>query len=53
MIQGPAGIAVDDAARKLGCTVRTIWRDLRVLEQAGFPLYDDKVGDGRRSLWKL
>ena len=53
MIQGPAGIAVDDAARKLGCTVRTIWRDLRVLQQAGFPLYDDKGGDGRRSLWKL
>ncbi|SRR5581483_3611400 len=53
MIQSPAGIAVDDAARKLGCTVRTIWRDLRVLEQAGFPLYDDKSGDGRRSLWKL
>lgn len=53
MIQSPAGIAVEDAARKLGCTVRTIWRDLRVLEQAGFPLYDDKGGDGRRSLWKL
>jgi len=53
MIQSPAGVAVDDAARTLGCTVRTIWRDLRVLEQAGFPLYDDKSGDGRRSLWKL
>ena len=53
MIQSPGGIAVDDAARKLGCTVRTIWRDLRALEQAGFPLYDDKGGDGRRSLWKL
>ena len=53
MIQHPAGIAVDDAARELGCAVRTIWRDLRVLEQAGFPLYDDKSGAGRRSLWKL
>ena len=53
MIQSAPGIAVEDAARKLGCTVRTIWRDLRVLEQAGFPLYDDKGGDGRRSLWKL
>jgi len=53
MIQGPGGIAVDDAARKLGCTMRTIWRDLRAFEQAGFPLYDDKGGDGRRSLWKL
>jgi predicted DNA-binding transcriptional regulator YafY len=53
MIQSPAGIAVEDAARKLGCHVRTIWRDLLVLQQAGFPLYDDKAGDGRRSLWKL
>jgi len=53
LIDHPAGIAVDDAARKLGCTVRTIWRDLDVLQKAGFPLYDDKGVDGRRSLWKL
>lgn len=53
MIQHPAGIAVDDAARKLDCTVRTIWRDLNTLQKAGFPLYDDKGADGRRSLWKL
>jgi predicted DNA-binding transcriptional regulator YafY len=53
LIDHPAGIAVDDAARELGCTVRTIWRDLDVLQKAGFPLYDDKGADGRRSLWKL
>ena len=53
LIDDPAGIAVDDAARKLRCTVRTIWRDLDVLQKAGFPLYDDKCADGRRSLWKL
>jgi predicted DNA-binding transcriptional regulator YafY len=53
MIHHPAGIAVDDAARKLDCTVRTIWRDLAALQKAGFPLYDDKGADGRRSLWKL
>jgi predicted DNA-binding transcriptional regulator YafY len=53
LIDHPAGIAVDDAARTLGCTVRTIWRDLDVLQKAGFPLYDDKGADGRRSLWKL
>ena len=53
MIQHPAGIAVDDAARKLDSTVRTIWRDLSALQKAGFPLYDDKGADGRRSLWKL
>jgi predicted DNA-binding transcriptional regulator YafY len=53
LIQSPAGIAVDDAARKLGCTVRTIWRDLQVLERAGFPLYGDKGADGPRSIWRL
>jgi predicted DNA-binding transcriptional regulator YafY len=53
LIDHPAGIAVDDAARKLDCTVRTIWRDLDVLQKAGFPLYDDKGADSRLSLWKL
>ena len=53
MIQHPGGVSVDDAARELGCTVRTIWRDLSALQKAGFPLYDDKEADGRRSRWKL
>lgn len=53
MIQSPAGIAVDDAARKLECNRRTIWRDLQVLEKAGFPLYSDKAADGPQSIWKL
>lgn len=38
LIGHPAGIAVDDAARKLDCTLRTIWRDLRVFHEGGFPL---------------
>jgi DeoR/GlpR family transcriptional regulator of sugar metabolism len=37
LIDQRAGIAVDDAARKLDCTVRTIWRDLSALQRAGFP----------------
>src|SRR5260370_39915921 len=53
LIDQPAGIAVDDAARKLDCTVRTIWRDLSALQKPGFPLYDDKGSAGRRSLSKL
>jgi len=53
LVDHPTGIAVEDAARTLDCTVRTIWRDLAVLERAGFPLYSDKEADGRRSVWKL
>ena len=33
----PAGVTVEDAARELECSVRTIWRDISVLENAGFP----------------
>src|SRR5215813_3316537 len=53
LLDRPAGVAVEAAARELGCTVRTIWRDLRVLHDAGFPIYDDPGGDGRRSIWKI
>lgn len=47
------GVTVDDAARELGCAVRTIWRDIRVLEDAGFPIYSDRAGDGRRGVFRL
>src|SRR5262249_13626587 len=53
LIDRPAGVSVEDAARDLGCTGRTIWRDLQVLQEAGFPIYDDRQADGRRSIWRL
>lgn len=53
LLDRPSGIVVDDAARDLGCAVRTIWRDLRVLHDAGFPIYDEQGADGRRSVWRV
>ena len=53
LLDRPAGVAVEAAAHELGCTVRTIWRDLSVLHDAGFPIYDEPGADGRRSLWKI
>jgi predicted DNA-binding transcriptional regulator YafY len=47
----PHGLAVEDAARQLGCAVRTVWRDLHVLQDAGFPIYDER--DGRRGVWRV
>ena len=47
----PRGLTVEAAAREMGCTVRTIWRDLAVLQAAGFPIYDER--DGRCSVWKV
>lgn len=44
-------ISVEQAALQLGCTVRTVYRDLDGLERAGIPLYQAQRGRGVR--WKL
>src|SRR3970040_431386 len=41
----------NDLAEQLGVTERTIRRDIEALQEAGFPLYDDRV-DGRK-VWRL
>ncbi len=51
LLDRPSGVTVWDAAKDLGCAVRTVWRDLQVLQQAGFPIYDEPAADGRRGLW--
>jgi hypothetical protein len=53
MIDRPQGVTVDDAARDLRCTIRTIWRDLDTLQQAGFPLYTERAADGNRGVWRV
>ena len=37
LIDRPGGITVDGAAKELGCTIRSVWRGLDVLQRAGFP----------------
>ena len=37
-----SGVTVADLARALHVTKRTVWRDLAALQEAGFPLYDEK-----------
>ncbi len=46
------GVAIDALADELGVTTRTIRRDLAALQEAGFPLYDEKDDDGRVR-WRL
>jgi predicted DNA-binding transcriptional regulator YafY len=53
MIDRPQGVTVDDASRDLQCTVRTVWRDLGALQQAGFPLYTERAADGNRGVWRV
>lgn len=53
LIDRPSGITADDAAQELGYTRRTIFRDLRVLQDAGFPIFTERAADGHRSAWKV
>lgn len=45
------GVTVADLARQVGVTRRTIWRDLVALQEAGFPLIDEK--DQGTTRWKM
>lgn len=45
------GLSAADLAEEENCPVRTIFRDLHHLEEAGFPLITERRG--KRSLWKL
>lgn len=54
LVSRPSGLRVADGARELGGSVRTVWRDLRALEDAGLPIYsDDDEDGGRQSVWRV
>ena len=46
-----AGVTIDDLAALCDVTTRTIRRDLQALEEAGFPLFDDKGRDDGKTRW--
>ena len=48
-----AGVTIDDLASQCGVTTRTIRRDLQALEEAGFPIYDDRSRDDGKTRWVL
>ena len=47
------GATIDDLASLCGVTTRTIRRDLQALEEAGFPLYDNRSHDDGRTRWAI
>ncbi len=48
-----AGVTIDDLATLCSVTTRTIRRDLQALEEAGFPIYDDRSRDDGRTRWTM
>jgi predicted DNA-binding transcriptional regulator YafY len=48
-----AGVTIDYLASQCEVTTRTIRRDLQALEEAGFPIYDDRSRDDGRTRWAM
>jgi predicted DNA-binding transcriptional regulator YafY len=48
-----SGVTIDDLAALCEVTTRTIRRDLQALQEAGFPLYDDRSRDDGRTRWHV
>jgi predicted DNA-binding transcriptional regulator YafY len=48
-----AGVTIDELAERCDVTTRTIRRDLQALEEAGFPLFDDKGRDDGKTRWMV
>lgn len=51
MSRSHAGLSASEIAEQFGVKVRAIYRDLEVLQRAGFPFYTTR--EGRTSRWKL
>src|SRR5258708_28294575 len=47
----PEGVELEEAGSELGARRRTVYRDFRVLEDAGFPLTSAR--EGRRARWRM
>jgi predicted DNA-binding transcriptional regulator YafY len=48
-----AGLTIDELASICDVTTRTIRRDLQALEEAGFPVYDDRSREDGRTRWLI
>jgi len=47
------GVTIDELSVLCGVTTRTIRRDLQALEEAGFPLFDDRGHDDGKTRWRV
>src|SRR5258708_7883869 len=47
------GLTVDELADLSSVTTRTVRRDLQALEEAGFPIFDDRSHDDGRTRWTV
>ncbi|WP_045217361.1 helix-turn-helix transcriptional regulator [Desulfonatronovibrio magnus] len=53
MLSQPGGTTINRMSESLGIDRRNVYRLLDIIQDLGFPLYDDKQGSNKEKLWKL
>lgn len=53
LLANPQGVTIDDMAEKLAVDRRSVYRIMNIIEELGFPIYDQRVWFDRRKRWKL
>jgi predicted DNA-binding transcriptional regulator YafY len=51
LLEHPKGRTLTELVNELGCSRRTVIRDLQGLQEAGLPIFDER--DGREKRWKF
>ncbi len=49
----PAGTTIEDLAQELNIDRRSVYRIIELIEELGFPIYDEAIPFERRKRWKL
>jgi len=53
LLSKPAGTTIEEMAENLEFDRRSVYRMINVIEELGFPIYDDKVPFEKEKRWKL
>jgi predicted DNA-binding transcriptional regulator YafY len=53
LLASPQGITIDEMAEKLETDRRSVYRIMNIVEQLGFPVYEERVLFDRRKRWRL
>lgn len=53
LLSKPEGTTISEMEEELGIDRRSVYRQIALIQELGFPLYDDKVPMEKRKKWKL
>ena len=53
LLSKPEGTTIEELSEQLGIDRRSVYREIAIVEELGFPLYQDEIPFEKRKRWKL